>query len=98
MAIGQRKVYDAEFKARVAMESLQHNITMEQLKRKYFVAASVINRWRNQFRQNAHLAFTEPIKKAKDNSRAESPEYLKRIIGDLTVENDILKKALSVWD
>jgi transposase-like protein len=98
MATGQRKVYDADFKARVVMESLQHNVTLEQVKRKYFVAASVINRWRNQFRQNAHLAFTEPVKKSKEKARSESPEYLKRIIGDLTVENDILKKALSVWD
>lgn len=86
----QRKSYDNDFKVKVVLESYQHNVTIEQIKIKYNVHPSVLNRWKTQFRQNAHLAFeSSVIKKIKQE---ESPEYLKKIIGDLTVENSILKK------
>ena len=93
-----RKSYDADFKVKVVLESFQHNRTQEQIKAKYRIPSSVLNRWRTQFRQNAHIAFEVPVKSRKAAKPEDTPEYLKRIIGDLTVENDILKKALSVWD
>ena len=91
----KRKNYDPNFKAKVVLESMQPTTTIEQVRIRYNLHSSIINRWRNQFKKNAHLVFTEPVKKQKPE---ESPEYLKNIIGNLTVENDILKKALSVWD
>ena len=93
-----RKSYDTEFKVRVALESMQRDTTIEQIRIKYGVASSMVNKWRSQFKQNAYLAFTQPSRKKKKIRPEDSPEYLKKLIGDLTVENDILKKALSVWD
>jgi transposase-like protein len=98
MSVQSRKSYETDFKVKVVLESFQLNTTLEQIRIKYNVPMSVLNRWRNQFRQNAHLAFEQSVKGKKTLKQEESPDYLKRIIGDLTVENDILKKALSVWD
>jgi putative transposase len=92
-----RKSYDNEYKARVVLESLQKTVTQERILAKYGISASMLNRWRKQFLANAHVAF-EQATSQKKTSEKDSPEYLKKIIGDITVENEILKKALSVWD
>lgn len=92
-----RKHYDNEFKARVVLESLQKTITQERVLAKHGISASMLTRWRKQFLSNAHIVFDQP-KSKKKTDKSESPEYLKKIIGDITVENEILKKALSVWD
>lgn len=93
-----RKNYDADFKARVVLESFHHDITIEQISSKYGVAQSVINKWRKIFKDNLPFVFASAQPKKTQLKPEESPDYLKKIIGDLTVENDILKKALSVWD
>lgn len=95
----KRNSYDAEFKLKVVLESMQRDTTIEEVKVKYGISSSVINKWRKQFRENAHQAFDHNLsKKSSKRKPEESPEYLKSLIGDLTVENTILKKALSVWD
>lgn len=93
----KRKHYDNEYKTRIVLESLQKTVTQERVLAKYGISASMLNRWRKQFLANAHTAFEQP-KTKKKVAEKESPEYLKKIIGDITVENEILKKALSVWD
>ena len=93
-----RKTYDADFKARVVLESFRHDITIEQVSSKYGVAQSIINKWRKIFKDNLPFVFASTQPKKKQVKQEDSPDYLKKIIGDLTVENDILKKALSVWD
>lgn len=92
-----RKNYDNEFKARVVLESLQKTVTQEKVMARYGISASVLHRWRKQFLDNASKVFdVQPVKQKSRES--DSPDYLKKIIGDITVENEILKKALSVWD
>lgn len=93
----KRKSYDAAFKLQVVLDSMRPDRTIEQVRIKYGINASLINKWRAQFKENAHLAFEAPSQK-KQQQENENPDYLKKVIGDLTVENDILKKALSVWD
>lgn len=51
----------------------------------------MLTRWRKQFLSNAHIVFNQPEAK-KNIDEKDSPEYLKKIIGDITVENEILKK------
>lgn len=92
-----RKNYDNEFKTKVVLESLQKTVTQERILVKYGISSSMLNRWRAKFLANAHTAFDQPKAKQKVDEK-ESPEYLKKIIGDITVENEILKKTLSVWD
>lgn len=95
--MGKRKSYDSAFKLQVVLDSMRPDRTIEQVRVKYGINASLINKWRAQFKQNAHLAFENAGKSTKTETQ-EDPDYLKKVIGNLTVENDILKKALSVWD
>ncbi len=98
MAEDKRKQYTSEFKAKVVLESLQRDTTIEEVRKKYGVSTSMIHRWREEFKQNLPLLFGDkrnPKAKAQAQGYApgESPDDLKKIIGELTVQNEILKKV-----
>lgn len=94
----QRRQFSPEQKLQVVLESLQHDTTLEAVSRKFNIVTSVILRWRKEFRQKAAVVFSDkrnPKGKAQTNGfrPGESPDELKRIIGELTVQNEILKKV-----
>lgn len=91
-----RKNYSDEFKFQVVLETFASGTTIEKVCRKHSVHATQINQWRKVFKQNGHLAFSGILKPR--TKPEQDPKQLKEIIGDLTIENVILKKALSVWD
>ncbi len=93
--MSKRKKYQSDFKVQVVLESMQRDTTIEDVRRRYQVSTSVVNKWRAIFKRNAHLAFESGGQKKPEPG--ESPEELKVIIGELAVENALLKKALSVW-
>jgi transposase len=93
-----RKQYTPEFKLKVVLESLQRDTTLEEVRRKFGVTNSMIHRWRQEFQAKAADMFVDkrnPKQKAQAQGYApgESPDDLKRLIGELTVQNDILKKV-----
>lgn len=93
-----RKSYTAEFKLKVVLESMQRDTTQEEVCKKFGISSSMLHRWRKEFQQNAASVFYEkrdPKQKAQSQGYApgESPDDLKKIIGELTVRNEILKKA-----
>lgn len=95
---GKRKQYSAEFKFKVVLESLQRDTTIEEVCHKFAVPSSVVSRWRQEFQQNGPQVFLDkrnPKKRAQANGYApgESPQELKQLIGDLTVQNELLKKS-----
>jgi transposase len=98
MAEYKRKQYTPEFKAKVVLESLQRDTTIEEVRKKYGVSNSMIHRWKEEFQKNLPLLFEDkrnPKAKAQAQGYApgESPDDLKKIIGELTVQNEILKKV-----
>ncbi len=98
MAGNKRKQYTPEFKAKVVLESSQRDTTIEAVRKKYGVSNSMIHRWKEEFNQNLPLLFGDkrnPKQKAQAQGYApgESPDDLKKIIGELTVQNEILKKV-----
>ncbi len=93
-----RKQYTAEFKVKVVLESLQRETTLEEVRTKFGVSTSMVHRWRQEFQAKAADIFVDkrnPRQKAQAAGYApgESPDDLKKIIGELTVQNEILKKA-----
>ena len=93
-----RKSYTAEFKLKVVLESTQRDTTQEAVCKKFGISSSMLHRWRKEFQQHAESIFYEkrdPKQKAQAQGYApgESPDDLKKIIGELTVQNEILKKA-----
>jgi transposase len=93
----QRKTYTPEFKLKVVLESLQRDTALEAVCQRFGVSKSMVHRWRQDFQANAVNALLDkrnPKQKAvaQGYQPGESPDELKRIIGDLTVQNEILKK------
>ena len=89
----KRKQYTAEFKFKAVMESFQRDTTIEAVCRKFGVPSSVMSRWRQEFQQNGPAAFEGKRKEQGPPAPGESPEELKKIIGELTVQNALLKKS-----
>src|SRR5437868_10880428 len=93
----KRKSYTPEFKLEVVLESLQRDTTQEDVCKKFGLSSSMIHRWRKEFQTNAASVFQDkrdPKQKAQSQGYepGESPDDLKKLIGELTVQNDILKK------
>ena len=94
----KRKQYDPEFKLKVVMESFQRETTLEEVCRKFAVSSSMISRWRQAFQQRGPEIFSDQRdpksrSKAQGYEPGESPDDLKKLIGELTVQNEILKKS-----
>lgn len=98
----KRKTYTPEQKLKIVLESFQATTTIESVRIKYGVAASALHRWRDEFKANqlaiAESAFGDkrsPKTKAKRAGfePGQSPDELKKIIGEQTVQIEILKKV-----
>jgi transposase-like protein len=77
---------------------LERNLVLEDVRTKFGVSTSLIHRWRQEFQAKAADIFVDkrnPKQKAHAQGYApgESPDDLKKIIGELTVQNEILKKV-----
>jgi transposase len=91
-----RAVYSRDLKI-AAMRALDAGSTAGEIARKYQVSPHLLDRWRGEWRAKGELAFpgigrrgaTMP---AVDDARRIAE--LERKIGQLTMENDFLKKAL----
>ena len=93
-----RKSYTPEFKLKVVLESMQRDTTQEEVCKKFGLSSSMIHRWRKEFQTNAESVFQDkrdPKQKARSSGYepGQAPDDLKKIIGELTVQNEILKKA-----
>jgi transposase-like protein len=88
-----RKRYDKDFKAKVAIEAMKGEKTLQELALQFEVHPNMIAQWKRQLIEQAAQLFE---KAGKGNAEAEAAELktdqLFRQIGQLQVENDYLKK------
>jgi len=89
---GKRKRYTAEFKAKVAMDALQGELTTSQLATKHGVHQTLIGDWKHQAMEGLVTVFSGKAD-AKEGMREEDVEKLHAKIGQLVVERDFLAKA-----
>lgn len=87
----KRKKLSSDFKAKVALEALKEQQTLQELAQKYQVHPNQISTWKQEFIRNAARVFTKGKKKEKE---AVESTKLYEEIGRLKVENDFLKKRL----
>ena len=90
----KQKNYTAEFKAKVALEAIRGDLTMNEISSKYQVHTTQIQRWKQQALGNIKDGFTNKHEKAHVSDQ-KTMDDLYRQIGQLTCENDFLKKT--VW-
>jgi transposase len=86
--------YSNEFKAKVVLEVISGQRSVSEASRAHKVHSSVVNRWRNEFLKQAHQAFGS--KGTGDESATKIAE-LERMIGQLTMELAVAKKASALW-
>ena len=90
-----RKRYDKEFKAKVAIEAMKGDKTLQEIATQYEVHPNLVAQWKRQLIEMAAQLFE---KAGKGNAAAEEAERktdaLFRQIGQLQVENDFLKKSI----
>jgi transposase len=86
----KRRRFTREFKLQVVRE-LEAGKTSAQAAREYQVHPTVIVRWRQEHLQYAERAFTGNGHQYKDGARIAE---LERMVGQLPMENALLKKAL----
>jgi transposase len=88
-----RRVFGKDFKAKVVLEALREKETLEVLAKKYELLPNQISMWKSEAIKNISAVFNAENKVAK---KQEIPtEKLFARIGELTLENDFLKKKLS---
>ena len=90
-----RKKYSASFKAQVALEAVKDDATIAELSKKYGVHPTQIQVWKNELVSRSESLFLKN-NQCEEGSESRLAE-LERKIGQLTVENDFLKKGLSKY-
>lgn len=88
-----RKSYDKKFKAKVALEAVKGEKTIQELAIQYEVHANQISQWKKQLIDNMDELFERPNKKSKElRDTEEEKDELMKTVGELTIENKFLKK------
>ncbi len=91
--MGKRRRFTAEFKARVALEALRGDRTVQEIASKHKVHPNQVSTWKRQ----AVEGLGEVFSNGRDKVQAEREHDIHDLhakIGQLTVERDFLAKGL----
>jgi transposase len=91
-----RAVYSRDLKI-AAMRALDAGSSNGEIARKYQLSPKLLERWRGEWRAKGELAFPGIGRRGADLPEVDDARRiaeLERKIGQLTMENDFLKKAL----
>ena len=90
-----KKNYEPEFKAKVALEAIRNQKGSAEICSKYRIPATNLYEWRDKAVGSLHQIF---VPESEYNKRqrlvAQEIEGLHKIIGEITIENNFLKKKL----
>ena len=86
-----RKTYSADFKAKVALESVKGDKSLAELAAKYEVHPTQIGQWRKVLLSGLSEVFSDKRQKQEENTEEEKARLYEEI-GRLKIELDWLKK------
>ena len=92
--MAQRRRFTAKFKTQVVLDLLTGRRSMAQLCREHNLKAQVVTRWRAVFLDRAELLCRT---ETEQDGHLERIAELERLVGRLTRELDIAKKASRLW-
>jgi transposase-like protein len=88
-----RRRFTADFKARVALEALRGDKTIQEIAAKHQVHPNQVSAWKRQAMDGLDAVFSNGAEADRRDHEAEV-ERLHAKIGQLTVERDFLSKGL----
>lgn len=92
--MGRPSKFDASYMAKVAIEALQEKETLQALAKKYGVAPSKIEEWKERLLQNSNKAFESDAEDKREIKKLkETNAKLERKVGQLTLECDFFAEA-----
>jgi transposase len=86
----KRTRHSQEFKAKVALEALKEQKTINEIASQYQIHPNQVTRWKNELIEGAGKVFEDKRTKKQDDKPGEDKLYQQ--IGQLQVELDWLKK------
>jgi transposase len=90
--MGKKKRYNNDFKV-LLVELLESGRTAKELSEKYNINSEIIRNWKREFKAKSE-DFT---KKSVLSSEELELKALKKELRNVTIERDILKKAVSIF-
>jgi len=92
-----RKIHNAEFKAKVAIEALSGLHTLEEIASKYGVHPVMVSKWKRQLEAHASGAFESEKKHFKEiKEKDEQIDKLYQTVGQREYELVWLKKKMGI--
>jgi len=92
--VKSRRVFTREFRV-AAVKELESGKPLGYVARQLEVSANTLQRWRREFKEQPTKAFSGQGKRMLAESRE---AQLERKIGQMTMENDFLKKLLASFE
>jgi len=88
----KRRNHTPAFKAKVALAAIKNESTMADLSKRFNINQNMITRWKKQLLENSAEVFAS--KAGFSTDREAEIKSLQAKIGEITMENDFLSKAL----
>jgi transposase len=93
--MSKRREFSAQFKLETVLEGLRGEKSVAQICRERDITDSLYYKWRDEFMESAPQIFADKRRKGSDDSTERIAE-LERLVGRLTLELEIAKKASSL--
>ena len=84
-----RRSFTSAFKAKVVLECLSGEKSVNDVCREYQLSPILMSKWRTEFIENSASIFERDHKGSEDQNQIAA---LERLVGRLTLENEMLKK------
>lgn len=99
MARQKRRTFNAEFKFETVLEALKGEKSAAQICREREINDNLLSRWKQEFLQQGAEVFRrgEQSNAATEALSARIAE-LERMVGKLTMQLEISKKASAIWE
>ena len=99
MARRKRRNFSAEFKFETVLEALRGEKSAAQICRERDINENLLSRWKQEFLEQGASLFARSERAAAAQSESEARiAELERMVGKLTMQIEVLKKASSLWE
>ena len=89
-----RRKFDADFKAKDALEALKEHETISGLAVKYDLHPNQISQWKQEFLEKSAAVFDQKLPTSSSEPEVDIAKLYAKI-GELQMERDFLKKSLT---